>query len=122
MDRILIVDEDSREALAHLRLLRSAFYDAERAADGLDALRRHSARPYDLVVIDVSTERGLWTLRRLVRDDRGVRILAVARGTPAPRDEMLRRGSALGAADALPKPVELKRFLAAVEDLLLARA
>ena len=120
MARLLVIDEDSRTRLAIVRLLRSALHDAEQASDGLDAIRRHREQPYDLVVLDVSipAERSLWTLRKLVQDDPEVRVLVLAEGTPATREEMLQLGMALGAGRALPKPVDLRAFLEAVVALL----
>lgn len=57
MKRILIVDDAATVRLYHRKLLESAGHSVDEAINGLEALERALAAPYDLYVVDVNMPR-----------------------------------------------------------------
>ncbi len=118
--RILVVD-DSMSVRTHLgRLLRSAGYEVEVAADGQVALDRLQVDRFDLVLTDLEMPRlhGLELLARMQEDERLRDVPAVVLSSRAgPRHQA--RARTLGARDFLAKPVSrevLVRRLGAILD------
>ena len=101
--RILLVDDEelNREYMAELLLERG--YRVETAVDGLDALARLKAEPFDLLVTDLNMPRldGLGLLRKLGEEGLEVSALLItAFGSVEAAVEALK----LGALDFLEKP------------------
>ncbi|HZS31167.1 MAG TPA: response regulator transcription factor [Gaiellaceae bacterium] len=114
--RLLVVDDDGDIRRLVEKLLETAGYAVESAADGRAALRAFHARPCDLVVLDVSMPEldGFETLERL-RDLSDVPvILLTARSGEI--DKV--RGFRAGADDYVVKPFGRQELLARVEALL----
>jgi len=64
-------------------------------------------------------EEGLETIRELTREFPGVRINAISGGNPRiPGWDLLRMAKALGAVDALPKPLARGALIATVKAVL----
>ena len=111
--KILLVDDDVRNAFALSRLLSEKGLDVEIATDGQKALDILVARPdTDLVLMDVMLPvvDGLEVIRRIraQRKFANLPILAVtAKAMRGDREECL----AAGANDYLPKPVDVDRLL-----------
>ena len=70
MNRILVVDDNADMCLAMTRLLRKFGYEVESAYDGEAALEAVSARPPDLVILDVMMPKldGFQVLTRMKSD------------------------------------------------------
>ncbi|MBM4117787.1 sigma-54-dependent Fis family transcriptional regulator [bacterium] len=101
--RILLVDDEelNREYMAEL--LGERGYRVETAVDGLDALARLKAEPFDLLVTDLNMPRldGLGLLRKLAEEGLEVSALLItAYGSVEAAVEALK----LGALDFLEKP------------------
>ncbi len=101
--RILLVDDEelNREYMAELLVERG--YRVETAVDGLDALARLKAEPFDLLVTDLNMPRldGLGLLRKLGEEGLEVSALLItAFGSVEAAVEALK----LGALDFLEKP------------------
>ena len=101
--RILLVDDEelNREYMAELLMERG--YRVETAVDGLDALARLKAEPFDLLVTDLNMPRldGLGLLRKLAEEGLEVSALLItAYGSVEAAVEALK----LGALDFLEKP------------------
>lgn len=105
--RILVVDDSSTmRQLLRMILAKHLACEVTEAPDGLAALERLRAQPYDLVLTDINMPRldGLGLVRS-VREElkSGVPIVMVTtRGAEEDRD----RGLALGADSYLTKPVD----------------
>jgi two-component system, OmpR family, response regulator MprA len=115
--RLLVVDDDPALARTLRRALGIEGYRVETAQDGLEALQRMSADPFDALVLDVSMPRldGL-ALCRLLRErrDRVPVLMLTAREAIADRVA----GLDAGADDYLVKPFALAELNARVRALL----
>ncbi|HEV7250369.1 MAG TPA: SpoIIE family protein phosphatase [Shinella sp.] len=104
--RILIVDdiEDNRDVLAR-RLRRLGLVNTVQAGDGLEALEKVRAEPFDLVLLDVMMPRmnGIDALQAL-NDEGWLKTLSVVMISAASEIETVVRCIELGAEDYLPKP------------------
>ena len=102
---LILVADDSPTVLATLtRILRSAGYRLQTAADGAHALTLASTRTFDLVLSDVDMPRldGLSLARRLRESPRTAALpLILLSYKDSPAD--IARGLAAGATDYLPK-------------------
>ena len=114
--RVLVVeDEESyREALSS-GLSREGF-DVEVAADGIEALRRFTERPPDIVLLDILLPgmRGIEVCRRM-RELAPVPIVMVS-AVDAELDVVL--GFELGAAGYVTKPFRLRELVARMHAIL----
>ncbi|HZQ15421.1 MAG TPA: response regulator transcription factor [Gaiellaceae bacterium] len=114
--RVLVVDDDPSVRSAISRALRTD-YDVDEAADGVEALAQHAARPADTIVLDLLMPQlgGLDVCRSLRRRDDPVPILVVtARDAVDDRVE----GLDAGADDYLVKPFAVEELRARVRALL----
>jgi two-component system, chemotaxis family, chemotaxis protein CheY len=77
--RILIVDDSSLVRLYYRETLEKAGFATDQAINGIEAMEKVLARPFDLVIVDVNMPRmdGLSFLRRLRRATPQVATLPV---------------------------------------------
>ncbi len=54
MKKILVVDDSPVVRSFHINILKTAGYRTEGAADGVEALEKSMARPYDLILCDIN--------------------------------------------------------------------
>src|ERR1700751_1174132 len=109
--RILVVDEEPAVQTALSRALAMESYEVAQAADGLEALERLGAAPYEAVILDIVMPRldGLEVCRRLREGgDRTPVLMLTARGEVDDRVA----GLDAGADDYLVKPFALRELLA----------
>jgi two-component system response regulator MprA len=115
--RILVVDDEPAVQSALSRALVLEDYDVVQAADGVEALERIGASPYEAIILDIAMPRmdGLEVCRRL-RDggDTTPVLMLTARGEVDDRVA----GLDAGADDYLAKPFALRELLARVRALL----
>ncbi|MHB8532021.1 MAG: response regulator transcription factor [Solirubrobacteraceae bacterium] len=115
--RILVVDDEPGVQSALARALTLEQYEVAQAADGIQALERLGAQPYDTVILDLAMPRmdGLEVCRRLRQGgDRTPVLILTARGEVDDRVA----GLDAGADDYLVKPFALRELLARVRALL----
>ncbi len=116
MERILVIDDNSRDR----RLLRDALdhegYDVEEAADGVQGLKVLFASRPDVVVLDILMP-GMdgWAVCQRVREITDVPIIML---TSLNRDEEVVKGLELGADDFVSKPVSPRHLIARVRAVL----
>jgi two-component system, OmpR family, response regulator ResD len=116
MSRVLVVDDDRTVSDVVARYLIREGHQVEAVADGVVALERASARPPDLVVLDLMLPgmSGLEVCRR-IRDIAPIPVIMLtARGEEG--DRVI--GLELGADDYVTKPFSLIELLARVDALL----
>ena len=116
VERILVIDDNSRDR----RLLRDALehegYAVEEAADGIEGLKvLYASRP-DVVVLDVLMP-GMdgWAVCQRIRE---ITDLPVIMLTSLDRDEEVVKGLELGADDFVSKPVSPRQLIARVRAVL----
>jgi DNA-binding response OmpR family regulator len=113
MTRILVVDDEPGIVRFLRRALESAGYDVDTAVDGPDALRRASAKHFDLIILDLLLPglNGMAVLSAVLEQDPSARVLVLsAVGGVPDRVRCLERG----AVDFLAKPFALAELLARV--------
>ncbi len=115
--RILVVDDEPAVQNALSRALALEHYDVARAGDGLEALERLGAAPYEAIILDIAMPRmdGLELCRRLrAGGDSTPVLMLTARGEVDDRVA----GLDAGADDYLVKPFALRELLARIRALL----
>jgi two-component system, OmpR family, alkaline phosphatase synthesis response regulator PhoP len=122
MSRVLIVEDEAHLAEGLRFNLEEEGYDVDVAADGESALDRllEKHEPFDAVVLDVMLPgKSGFDVATALRDARNYApiLMLTARGRP----EDVLQGFAAGADDYLPKPFELRIFLARLQGLLRRR-
>jgi two-component system KDP operon response regulator KdpE len=110
--RILLVDDEPSIQRAVVPLLRSRGYDVDAATTGADALRTFTARPADLVVLDLGLPdlEGTEVCRRVRAESAVPIIILSARGNEADKVAALD----LGADDYVTKPFGPEELLARI--------
>ncbi len=115
--RLFLVEDEPSLVLTLSDRLVAEGYEVETAGDGLLALERATAQPFDLIILDVMLPgaNGFDVCRDLRR--RGIQVpilMLTARAQVVDRVVGLK----LGADDYLPKPFEMMELLARIEALL----
>jgi len=119
---ILVVDDDPRNRKLLEEYLIGAGYDVRLAEDGRSALALATARPPDLVLLDVMMPdlSGLEVCRQLKADPR-TRLCQVVLVTALDGAPHRVEGLDTGADDYIAKPVRREEFMARVRSMLRAR-
>jgi two-component system, OmpR family, alkaline phosphatase synthesis response regulator PhoP len=122
VSRVLIVEDEAHLADGLRFNLEEEGYDVEVSADGESALDRllEKHEPFDAVVLDVMLPgKSGFDVATALREARNYApiLMLTARGRP----EDVLEGFAAGADDYLPKPFELRIFLARLQGLLRRR-
>ena len=119
--RILLIDDNDPFRTMVRRMLVTAGYDVQEAANGETGVASYRQQRSDLVFTDIMMpdQDGLATIRELRRVDPLVRIIAISGGDPA-RGGYLEIALKLGARRILQKPFTLDELLAAVTEVVLA--
>lgn len=120
--RVLVVDDD--ELLCELAsTVLSQRYEVEQACDGVAALEKIAARPFDLVVTDLMMPRmhGYELCERLKGPSgpKGVRIIVVSAKSFAAD---VAQAKTAGADAYLTKPLDMKLLLSTAAELLSGKA
>ena len=115
--RILLAEDNLVNQKLAIRLLRQMGYDADLAANGLDAITAIERQPYDVVLMDVQMPEmdGLDATREIVKrwpDDRPRIVAMTANAMQGDREACL----AAGMDDYVTKPIRVD----ALVDALLA--
>ncbi len=111
MKRILDVDDAATVRMYHRGILESAGFVVEEAFNGLEALEKVAASPFDLYIVDINMPKldGFGFLRAL-REKQMVQAPAIIVSTEGglnDENEALRAG----ANDYLIKPIKADQFL-----------
>jgi two-component system, OmpR family, response regulator MprA len=115
--RILVVDDEPAVQNALSRALTLEHYEVAMASDGLEALERLGAAPYEAIILDIAMPHmdGLEVCRRLREGGDSTPVLMLtARGEVDDRVA----GLDVGADDYLVKPFALRELLARMRALL----
>jgi two-component system chemotaxis sensor kinase CheA len=118
--RLLIADDSFTTRELVRSILSSAGYDVTAAVDGMDALDKLRAQPYDLVVSDVEMPRmNGFELTASIRQELGLHDLPVIIVTSLSSDEHKRRGMEAGAQAYIVKSqFNQDNLLEAIQQLL----
>jgi two-component system chemotaxis response regulator CheY len=118
MKRILIVDDAATVRMYHRGILESAGYAVEEALNGIEALEKALAAPFDLYLVDVNMPNldGYGFLRELRRQEIPQQPAIMVSTEAEARDETLAYQA--GANGYLVKPVPPARLLTHVRLML----
>ena len=120
---ILLVEDNTDNRIIYRRALEYFGYAVIEALDGEEAIRLATERLPDLVLMDISIPRiDGWEATKAIRADprtQGIPVVALtAHALPAERA----RGSEVGFASYLTKPIEPRRVVEEIERLTLGSA
>lgn len=119
LPRILIVEDNemNRDMLSR-RLLRKGF-EVDLALDGAQSVEMARARPYDLILMDMSLPvMNGWEATRALKADEATRRVPIIALTAHAMGGDREKAMEAGADDYDTKPVELPRLLGKMETLL----
>jgi len=119
---ILLVDDEKDHLMITSRFLESCGYECVTAERGWDVLRILNERPIDLILLDLHMPGmdGYCLAENILSHDRFKSIPIVAFSC-YDLTRFKQRAMRIGMADFIPKPVDRKRLLAAVQDQLRLR-
>lgn len=105
--RVLVVDDSSLVRLYYRDVLEKSGYDVDQAMNGLEAMERVLAQPFDLLIVDVNMPKmdGFSFVRELRRSDSKAAALPVLIITTEAGREDAEEARAVGANFYLVKPV-----------------
>jgi two-component system, chemotaxis family, chemotaxis protein CheY len=105
--RILVVDDSSLVRLYYRGALEQAGFAVEQAINGIEAMEKVLAQPFDLVIVDINMPKmdGFSFLRDLRRVNSDVATLPALVITTEAGDQDIADGRAAGANFYLVKPV-----------------
>jgi len=115
--RLLVVDDESQARTFFHKVLKEAGYDVQLAENGNQALKAVRARPFDLVLTDLTMPdgEGIETIQVICKEQPNLKIIAVS----GYRDgEFLIAARLLGANVTLAKPVDPVTLVSAVRETL----
>lgn len=100
-DRILVVCDDEVARRTYLEALASIFGNVEFVGDGDEAIQAVEQQPFDLVLLDISTEKAI--LRELKQKSPSSEVVVM---TSSPNLASAKQAVQLGAYDYVAKPLE----------------
>jgi len=116
MDRVLVIDDNSRDRRLLREVLEREGYSVDEAGEGSTGLRALFAGRPDLVVLDVlMPNMDGWVVCQRIREITDVPIIML---TSLNRDEEVVKGLELGADDFVSKPVSPRQLVARVQAVL----
>ena len=120
MARVLVVEDDPETLETLGRLFTRLGHQVVLARDGVEAMKRLSAEPIDLLFTDLvmPDQDGLGLIREVKRDQPGLLIIAFSgAGVGGPVD-YLKAARLIGADATLAKPFSTEEMIEAVERVL----
>jgi len=114
---VLIVDDEPGIRGSLCSILREEGYGAEAVGSGEECIEAVSARPFDLILLDVWLPKmdGLETLERLLEIDSSPMVVMISGHASI---ETAVRATKLGAFDFIEKPLALEKTVLAVKNAL----
>jgi two-component system, OmpR family, response regulator len=113
--KVLLVDDEEEFSSALAERLRLRGFDVTTTADGKEAIRRVSAHPPGIVLLDVKMPGlgGLEVLRRIKSEQPNIPVILLT-GLGSSDDGA--KGMQLGAFDYLMKPVRIEALMERIND------
>jgi len=120
MSRILILDDDVQILDMLRQTLEREGFEVVDAPNGKVGIMLYREDPADLIITDIimPEKEGIETIIELKRDFPDVKIIAISGGGQISSEEYLSMAKKLGARYTFAKPVERKKLLATVRELI----
>jgi len=116
-NKILVVDDEKHIRDSCIKLLQRKRFDAEGAADGVEALEKIGKEAYDLVLLDIRMPGmdGIEVLRRAKKIAPDILVLVLTgHGTIDTANEAME----LGAAGFIRKPIAIEDLAESIDEAL----
>jgi len=122
--QVLIVDDDDVVRALIVALLQSMQHEVMEVHSGVEALRAHRQKPFDLIITDIYMPDmdGLEVIRSFGRSANKPPIIAMSGGGSVTRMDPLPAAERFGASAIIYKPVDLGALEELVKTLLGKRA
>ena len=120
MARIIIVDDDKDMCQLISEILREESYEVNISYNGEDALSKIKENSYDLVILDYKLFgiSGLGVLEKARQIKPLIKVIMIS---AFGNDSTKAKARELGAFDFIDKPFDIKRFIQAVQDILIKK-
>ena len=120
MARILVVDDDKDMCQLISEILREESYEVNISYNGEDALSKIKENSYDLVILDYKLFgiSGLGVLEKARQIKPLIKVIMIS---AFGNDSTKAKARELGAFDFIDKPFDIKRFIQAVQDILIKK-
>ena len=120
MERILIIDDEQQiRSMLRLMLERDG-YEVVEAPDGIEGIKAYREKPADLIITDLimPNKDGIGMIIELQKEFPDVKIIAMSGGGLNKPEGYLKGAKKLGAACTLTKPIDRKKMLRAVKNVI----
>ncbi|MFQ5763929.1 MAG: response regulator [Rhodospirillales bacterium] len=120
MARILVVDDEELARFTIREILTKAGHEIDEAENGNEAIERHKAEPFDMIVTDIvmPDKDGIETIIELRQIYPSPIILAISAGGPMGDTGFLERAESAGADNILAKPFSEEELVEKVDECL----
>jgi len=120
MPRILLIDDDQMVRQLLRAILEEAGYEVEEAADGRQGLDFFRQLPFDLVIVDIFMPNvdGLETIIEMKESHPDMKSIAISGGGLTAEMEFLSYAQTFGADRIFSKPLDMRAFMKAAEELV----
>lgn len=117
MKNILVVDDSPVVRSFHINILKSAGFQSEGAADGIEALEKSLAKDYDLILCDINMPNmdGLTYIQKYREHEKETPIIIIS---TQEEPENRKKGYAAGANLYVTKPVKPDKLILHIKVLL----
>ncbi len=120
MKHILVVDDEPQIRLMLKKLLESEGYKVTEAPDGKKAIQCYREDLPDLIITDLlmPEKEGLETMAELLKENPGLKIIAMSGGGRNKPVGYLHTAKLLGAAETFEKPIRKEDLLEAIKKII----
>jgi CheY-like chemotaxis protein len=120
MNSVLIIEDDEFVQSMLKQTFERAGYEVATASNGRIGLQLYRCKPFDVVVTDLIMPEmeGIETISSLRKGNPGVKIIAISGGGRNNPEDYLELAEKLGAEKTFTKPLDRKKLLAAVKELV----
>ncbi len=120
MARILLIDDDRLVRQLLRTVLEDVGHVVEEATDGRQGLKKFHQEPFDLVIVDIFMPRvdGLQTIIEMKESHPHMKSIAISGGGLTKEMAFLSYAKTFGADRIFSKPLDMKEFMKATEELI----
>jgi CheY-like chemotaxis protein len=120
MHSVLIIEDDEFVQNMLKQTFERAGYEVARASNGRSGLQLYQCKPFDVVITDLIMPEmeGIETISSLRKNNPDVKVIAISGGGRNNPEDYLELARKLGAQSTFTKPIDRRKLLAAVKELI----
>ena len=120
MNSVLIIEDDEFVQNMLKQTFERAGYEVATASNGRIGLQLYECKPFDVVITDLIMPEmeGIETISSLCKGNPDVQVIAISGGGRNNPEDYLELAQKLGAKKTFTKPVDRKKLLEAVKELI----